>query len=329
MTRLATSYMGLELRNPLVASASPLSGDLDGVKRLAEAGAGAIVLQSLFAEQIERESFAFDAHLEAGGDSFAESLSYLPPPRQYAFGPEEYLDLVRASVAAVDVPIIASLNASTLGWWTELGRELEQAGAHALELNVYRLATDPAISGAEVEDEYAAIVRSVIAEVTIPVAVKLGPFFSSLPALACRLDDLGARALVLFNRFYQPDIDLENLEVVPQLALSTPWEGRLAMRWIAILHGRVRANLAATTGIHGGTDVIKALMAGAHVAMLCSVLIRKGIGHLRALLDEVEQWVDEHQYESVNALRGIMSHRSCPDPAALERANYMKTLLSW
>jgi dihydroorotate dehydrogenase (fumarate) len=321
--------MGLELRNPLVAAASPMSGTLDGVQQLAEAGAGAIVLRSLFAEQIERESLAFDAHLDAGSDCFAESLSYLPPPGGHAFGAGEYLDLVRASVAAVDVPIIASLNAGTIGRWTELAREIQRAGAHALELNIYRLATDPGVAGDEIEDEYATIVRAVIAEVTIPVAVKIGPFFSSLPAMARRFDELGARALVLFNRFYQPDIDLEELEVVPHLALSTPWEGRLAMRWIAILSGRVRASLAATTGIHGAGDAIKMLMAGADVAMLCSVLIKRGVPHLRRLLDDVEHWLREHEYESVRALRGIMSHRSCPDPAALERANYMQTLLSW
>jgi dihydroorotate dehydrogenase (fumarate) len=327
--RLATRYLGFHLRTPLVASASPLSRDLDGVRRLEDAGAGAIVLHSLFAEQIAHDSEAFHAHLEHHRFLSPEADAYLPEPPEQAFGADEYLELVRRTRESVRVPVIASLNAARPGSWVDYARQIESAGARALELNIYSLATDLDFDGADVEAGYLEAVAAVREAVTIPLAVKMHPYFSSVAAMARRLDELGVDALVLFNRFYQPDIDLDKLEVVPALELSSPYEGRLAVRWLAILFGRLRADLAATTGVQSATEVTKMLAAGAQVTMLASALLRHGPQHLRAVEAQLATWLDEHEYGSLEQLRGSMSQRRCPDPAAFERANYMRTLLTW
>lgn len=329
MSRLATSYLGLPLRTPLVASASPLSRDFDGVLRLEDAGAAAIVLHSLFAEQIEHDRDAFHAHLEGGRFLSPEAESFLPEPPEQAFGADEYLDLVRRTRARVAVPVIASLNASRPGAWADYAAQIEGAGARALELNIYSVAADLDADGAEVEADYVAAVRAVREVVAIPVAVKMHPFFSSVAAMARRLDEIGVDGLVLFNRFYQPDIDLEKLEVVPALELSTPYEGRLAARWLAILFGRVRPDLAATTGVQSVHEVTKMIAAGASVTMLASTLLRHGPARLRTIEADLDRWLDEHGYESIGQLHGSMSQRRCPDPVAFERANYLRTLLSW
>lgn len=329
MSRLSSTYLGFPLRSPLVASASPLSRSFDGVRRLEDAGAAAVVLHSLFAEQIEHDSEAFHHHLEGGRFLSPEADTYLPEPPEQAFGADEYLDLVRRTRESVHIPVIASLNAARPGAWVDYARQLEEAGARALELNIYVLAADLDVDGAEVEASYLEAVDEVRHTVEIPLAVKLHPFFSSVAAIARRLDETGVRGLVLFNRFYQPDIDLEKLEVVPSLELSNPYEGRLAARWLAILYGRVKADLAATTGVQSGVDVAKMLAVGAQVTMLASTLLRHGPERLRAIEQELGQWLDDHEYESLEQLRGSMSQQRCPDPAAFERANYMRTLLTW
>jgi dihydroorotate dehydrogenase (fumarate) len=322
MTSLKTTYMGLELATPLVASSSPLSRDLDGIRALEDAGAGAIVLPSLFEEQISHESETFDAHLEHAAGAHAEAIdAYLPEPPPHAFGCDDYLELVRTAREAVGVPVIASLNASQLGAWVEYAGLLEQAGARAIELNIYKLVTDGTVTGGEVELSVLEIAGAVCGMCGVPVAVKLHPYFSSLASMARGLDAEGAAALVLFNRFYQPDIDLEQLEVVPQVELSTPWEARLPMRWIAILYGRVGCDLAATTGVWSALDAAKMIAAGAAVTMMASALLRHGPTHLRAVERDLRQWLEDHGYESVEQLRGSMSQRKCPDPAAFERAN--------
>lgn len=328
-SRLATRYLGLDLRTPLVASASPLSRDFDGVRRLEDAGAGAIVLHSLFAEQIEHDAEALHAHLEHHRFLSPEAEGFLPEPPEEVFGAEEYLELVRRSRQAVHVPVIASLNASRPGSWVSYAQQLEQAGARALELNIFAVAANLDLDGGEVEASYLEAVESVREAVSIPLAVKMHPFFSSVAAMARRLDELRVDGLVLFNRFYQPDIDLDKLEVTPTLELSTPYEGRMAMRWLAILYGRVRADLAGTTGVQTVGDVAKMLAAGAQVTMLASSLLRHGAQHLRTLERELTVWLDEREYASLDALRGSMSQQRCPDPMAFARANYMRTLLSW
>jgi dihydroorotate dehydrogenase (fumarate) len=326
---LSTTYMGLKLKNPLVPSASPLTADVDSIQRLAEHGAAAIVLHSLFEEQITHDTAEFDHLTTQGTDSFAESLTYFPQVQDYRHGPDDYLELIRKAKLAVDIPVIASLNGMTAGGWTSYARQMQQAGADALELNVYYVAADPAVHAPDVENRYVQILKAVKEAVHIPVALKLGPFFSSASAMAKRLDDAGANALVLFNRFYQPDLNLDSLEVVPDLMLSTPFEMRLPLRWIAILHGHLRASLAATTGIASGHDVLKMLMAGADVTQLCSVLLRKGIGELSRILRDMQAWMEEKEYTSVSQMKGSMSQKSVADPAAFERANYMKTLNSY
>jgi dihydroorotate dehydrogenase (fumarate) len=323
---LSTTYLGLKLRTPLVPSASPLSEDLDNVKRLEDAGAAAVVFHSLFEEQIRLEDHELAHHLTHGTESYPEALTYFPEPAEFHVGPEVYLAHIRKARETVAIPIIASLNGSTPGNWTRYARLIEQAGADALELNIYWIPTDPRATAAEVEDVYVRIVESVKAEVTIPVAVKLGPFFSNFANLAARLDDAGADALVLFNRFYQPDIDLENLEVKPNVLLSTPMAMRLPLRWIALLHGRVRANLAATGGIHRAADVLKMLMAGADVTMLCSALLRHGIPYLSVVERDLRNWLEKHEYDSVSQLKGSLSQKNCPDPTAFERAQYMRAI---
>jgi len=319
--------MGLALRSPVVPSASPLSLDLDGVRRMEDAGAGAIVLGSLFEEQIRHDTATFYAHHEQGADSFGEALDYLPQPSDSALGPHEYLEHVRRCKESVDVPVIASLNAGSRGAWVEYAALLERAGADALELNVYRIVTDPDISGPEVEREYLDIVRSVRSSTELPLAVKVGPYFSSMPAMASALGEAGADALVLFNRFYQPNIDLDELEVVPDLQLSRSEDSRVALRWIAILYGRVNVDFAATTGIHHGRDALKAIAAGATVTMTCAALMKHGIEHIAVIERELRTWLEENDYGELSVLRGSMSQRSCPDPEAFERANYMKALL--
>jgi dihydroorotate dehydrogenase (fumarate) len=323
---LSTRYLGLDLKNPLVPSAGPLSHTLDGMKRLEDAGASAIVMYSLFEEQIAHEAAELYHYLSYGTESFAESLTYFPEAQQYNLGPEEYVELLHSAKKALGIPVIASLNGISVGGWINIARKLQEAGADALELNVYYIPTDPELSGVEVEDRYVEVLGAVKRTVTIPVAVKLSPFFSAFAHFAKRLDVAGADALVLFNRFYQPDIDLERLEVTPSVILSTPQAMRLPLRWIAILHKRLRANLAATSGIHTAEDVLKMLMVGADVTMLCSALLKHGPGHIRTILNDLERWMTEHEYVSVKQMKGSMSQQSLADPAAFERANYMKAL---
>jgi len=329
MVDLSTRYMGLKLKNPLVPSAGPLSADLGSIRRMEDAGAAAVVLHSLFEEQLTFEAAELDHHLARGTESFAEAMSYFPAAGEYRLGPEEYLEHIRKAKQAVDIPIIASLNGVTVGGWIECAKRMEQAGADGLELNVYYVAADPKISGREVEDRYLSILKTVKDAVKIPVAMKLSPYFSAMAWMAGRLDAAGADALVLFNRFYQPDIDLESLTVTPNLLLSSTYEMRLPLRWIAVLHGKVKASLAATTGIASATDVVKMVMAGADVAQMCSALLRNGIGELTEIRDDLCQWMEEHEYESIQQMKGSMSQKSAADPTAFERANYMKTLNSY
>jgi dihydroorotate dehydrogenase (fumarate) len=323
---LSTTYLGLKLRTPLVPAASPLSEDIDNIKRMEEEGASAVVMYSLFEEQLRQDRLELNQSLEQGTFSYPEALTYFPEPDEFRLGPEEYLAHIAAAKAAVKIPVIASLNGSSVGGWTDYARQIQQAGADALELNIYSIPTDMTVSGVEVEKKYLDIVRSVKKTVTIPVAVKLSPFFSNFANMAGQLDDAGANGLVLFNRFYQPDIDLEMLEVNPNLLLSTPMAMRLPLRWIAILRDRVRASLAATSGIHRATDALKMLMAGADVTMLCSVLIRHGIRHIGVIERDLAAWMEEHEYESVEQLKGSMSQKHCPDPGAFERAQYLRAL---
>lgn len=326
---LSTTYLGLKLANPLVPAAGPLTSELDSLRQLEDHGAPAVVLHSLFEEQIAHEQEELHHLTTQGTEAYAEMLSFFPEPEEYRLGPEEYLDHIRKAKEALDIPVIASLNGVTVGGWTDYARKMEQAGADALELNVYYVATDLETTGAEVEQRYIDILRAVKGHVRIPVAVKLSPYFSATGAMARRLDEAGADGLVLFNRFYQPDIDLDQLEVVPDLVLSHPFDMRLPLRWIAILHGRVQASLAATSGVGSGRDVIKLMMAGADVAQVCSVLLREGPGELAAIVADMREWMKEHEYESVKQMKGSLSQKSCPDPAAFERANYMKTLNSY
>jgi len=323
---LSTTYLGLKLRSPLVPSASPLSKELDDLKRIEDAGAGAVVLPSIFEEQLRRDSAELDAALTQGTESFAEALSYFPQLGEFRLGPEDYLEHVVKAKAALKIPVIASINGTSTGGWTDFSKKIEQAGADALELNIYYIPTDPDLSGAEVEQTYLDIVKSVKREVKIPVAVKLSPFFSSMANMAKRLDEAKADGLVLFNRFYQPDVDLEKLEIEHSILLSTPQARRLPLRWIAILYGRIKASLAATSGIHSAHDTLKVLMAGADVAMLCSVLLRRGIPYISVIEKEVRQWMEEHEYESVTQMKGSLSQKNCPDPAAFERAQYMRAI---
>jgi dihydroorotate dehydrogenase (fumarate) len=320
---LGTTYMGLTLRTPLVPSASPLSDDIETIKRMEDAGASAVVLYSLFEEQITSERYALHHHLTYGTESYAEALTYFPQPPVFHLGPEGYLNHIRKAKAAVDIPIIASLNGTSLGGWTDYAQQIQQAGADALELNVYYIPTAMDLTGARVESTYLDILRAVKDAVQIPVALKLSPFFSNMAYMASCLDDAGADALVLFNRFYQPDIDLETLEVSPHVLFSTPQDLRLPMRWIAILYGRLRADMAATSGIHTAEDVIKMLMVGARVTMMCSALLEHGIDHINFVEQGVREWMDEHEYVSVRQMQGSMSQQHCADPSAFERALYM------
>jgi dihydroorotate dehydrogenase (fumarate) len=329
MIDLSTTYLGLPLRNPLVASASPLCEDVANIRRMEDAGAAAVVLHSLFEEQIELENQDLNHYLAHGAESFAEALTYFPNMRDYNRGPEGYLEHIRRCKAAVNIPIIASLNGASLGGWIQYARKMEEAGADALELNIYHIPTNLDTTGSVVEHKYYALVSEVKKHIRIPVAVKLGPYFSAMANLAGRLGEAGADALVLFNRFYQPDFDLDKLEVTPSLVLSTSQELLLRLHWVAILFGRIRPDLAVTGGVHTAQDVLKAMMAGARVAMMTSALLRNGINHLVEVRGSLLAWMEEHGYESIRQMQGSMSQRAVAEPAAFERANYMKVLRSY
>jgi dihydroorotate dehydrogenase (fumarate) len=329
MIDLSTSYLGLQLENPMVASAGPLCEEVGNIRRMEDAGAAAVVLHSLFEEQIELESHHLDRYLSYGTESYAESLTYFPDMGSYRLGPDAYLEHVRRAKAAVRIPIIGSLNGVSTGGWIEYARKIEQAGADALELNVYYIPTDPKMPGSRVEQMYVDLVRDVTESVHIPVAVKLSHAWTALGNVAEQLAGAGADALVLFNRFYLPDFDLESLEVVPRLTLSSSSELLVRLHWVAILFGHVRADLAVTGGVHTGQDVLKAMMAGARVSMMTSALLQRGIGHLALVRREVLDWMETHEYESIRQMQGSMSYRSVRDPSAFERANYMKVLSSY
>ncbi|HBE19510.1 MAG TPA: dihydroorotate dehydrogenase-like protein [Cyanobacteria bacterium UBA11149] len=327
---ITTTYLGLKLRSPLVPSAAqPLTEEIDNVKRLEDAGAGAVVLHSIFAEQLRIEQHELHYHTTYGTDSFAEALTYFPEPENFQVGPETYLEHIRKAKEMVDIPIIASLNGSSLGDWVDFSKQIQAAGADALELNIYNIPTELHLTGAEVEQNYLDIVEAIRADVTIPLTVKLSPFFSNLANMATKLDRAGANGLVLFNRFMQPDISPEELEVWPHLSLSNPQEMLLPMRWIAILYGRIDADLAATTGIQKGLDVVKMLMVGARVTHVCAALLRHGIPHLRKIEQELIEWMEEHEYESVDQMIGTMSQINVIDPSAFERAQYQKVIQSF
>ena len=329
MVDLSTRYMGLRLRTPLVASSSPLTADLAELRRLEDAGASAVVLPSLFEEQLTAESMEIDRLLETGAETFGEALGYFPDLDDYNTGPDDYLELIQKAKRGLDIPVIGSLNGTTPGGWLEHAKLMEEAGADALELNLYGVVADPEETAGTVEQRYREILVTLRQEIAIPLAVKLSPFFTALAHTARAFAGAGADGLVLFNRFYQPDLDLERLEVLPRLALSTSEELRLPLRWIAILFGRVDASLAATGGVHTRDDVLKVLLAGADVAMLASALLHFGAEHLQRLEREVFEWMEAREYASVEQIKGSMSQRSVADPTAFERANYMKTLKSW
>ncbi len=311
-----------------VASASPLSQEIDSICRLEDAGASAVVLYSLFEEQLRQEGFELEHHLAEGTNSFAEAANFFPQPVEFRLGPEGYLNHIRRAKTSVSVPIIASLNGATVGGWTQYAKLIEQAGADALECNIYSIPTDPELSSDAVEQQYVNILKAVKSAVTIPVALKLSPFFTNMANMAKRFDAAGANGLVLFNRFYQPDINLDELEIQPNVLLSTPQALRLPLTWIGLLYGRIRASLAATSGVHGPEDVVKLLMVGADVTMLCSTLLQNGIGHLRHIEDGLLKWMEKHEYESVQQMKGSMSQIRCSDPSAFERAQYMKAIKS-
>jgi dihydroorotate dehydrogenase (fumarate) len=329
MIDLSTSYLGLILKNPLVASAGPLSKDIDQIRRMEDAGLSAIVLHSLFEEQITIESQQLDRFLDNQADSYAESLSYFPNLTSYNIGPDAYLEHIRIAKETVKVPVVASLNGTSVGGWIRYANLMEQAGADALELNFYAMPTDPDITGASLEDTFTELVSEIQDSIQIPVAVKIGPYFSSIPNIARKLDSAGAKGLVLFNRFYQPDFDLETLEVMPNLTLSNSSELLLRLHWVAILHGRIRADLAITGGVHTAVDVVKSMMAGAKIAMTTSALLRRGTVHATQILNDLSQWLEDHEYESVKQMQGSMSYRSVSDTTAFERGNYMKVLSSY
>jgi dihydroorotate dehydrogenase (fumarate) len=326
---LSTTYLGLKLRTPLVMAASPLSENLDNLKHLEDAGASAIVMHSLFEEQLRHDRLELHQRMEQGTESFAEALNYFPEPSEYRLGPEEYLRHLWRAKQMLKIPVIASLNCSSVGGWTEFAKQLQCAGADALELNIYHIPTDPDVPGEMIEENYLNIIRAVRAEVKIPLAVKLSPFFSNFANMAKRMDEAGANGLVMFNRFYQPDIDLEDLEVKPNILLSTPMAMRLPLRWVAILHGKVKASLAATSGIHRASDALKMLMAGADVTMLCSTVLRHGFPQIAAIESDLVRWLEEHDYESVEQIKGSLSQKNCAEPAAFERAQYMKALCTY
>ncbi|TAK67517.1 MAG: dihydroorotate dehydrogenase-like protein [Betaproteobacteria bacterium] len=326
---LRSLYLGLELRNPIVAAASPMTNSIDSLKRLQDAGVAAVVLPSLFEEQIEHEEMATHNLMLSGAELSPEARGFFPEMQNYNTGPDKYLKLISEAKTALSVPVIPSLNGHTPGGWTRIAKQFEEAGADAIELNIYFLATDPEDSSARVEQRYVDLVASVSSMVSIPVAVKVSPYFSAMTNMAARLASAGAAGLVLFNRFLQPDILLDELEVAPHLVLSTSDELRLALRWIAILRGRVQASLAATGGAHTADDALKLLLAGADCVMIASCLLRQGPAHVATLVNGVEKWMNERDYISVEQMKGSLSQHACPDPAAFERSNYMKALTSY
>lgn len=323
---LTTRYLGLNLRNPLIAGAGPLTGEIDNIRRLEDLGAAAVVLPSIFKEQIEHEQQVIEHLITVGIDSHAEALTYFPAQAAYAMNPERGVALVRRAVEAVDIPIVASINAVTDLGWTDYARQIEAAGASAIELNIYFIPSDLGLSGREVEQRYIDILKAVKGTVKIPIAIKIGPYFSAVGHMARRLDQAGADGLVLFNRFYEPDIDLTRLALVSDLELSTPYEIRLPLLWIGVLSGWLKASLAASTGVDSADEVVKYLLAGADVVMTTSSLLRHGLGHIKELLNGIEAWLAARDLESLEPICGRMSHRNIVDPAAFERANYIKTL---
>ncbi|MCX6620477.1 MAG: dihydroorotate dehydrogenase-like protein [Acidobacteria bacterium] len=329
MPNLSTTYLGLKLKNPLVASSGPFCKDVGSILRMEDAGVSAVVLHSLFEEQINLESNELDRYLSNSTESFAESLTYFPDMGGYNIGPAGYLEHIRKAKQAVDLPIIGSLNGVSTGGWIRYAKEIEEAGADALELNIYYLATDPAMTSQKIDQMYIDLVSHVRSSIRIPVAVKLGPYFTAIPNIARRLDEAGANALVLFNRFYQPDFDLEALEVTPNLVLSNSVELLTRIHWAAILYGKIKADLAITGGVHTPEDIVKSMMAGAKVAMTTSALLRHGIEYAGVLLSGLDEWLTDHEYESIAQMQGSMSANRVAEPAAFERANYMKVLSSY
>lgn len=329
MIDLTTKYLGLKLESPIVASASPLCEQVGNLRQLEDNGIGAVVLPSLFEEQLRLESGALDSDLHRGAESFGEALSYFPEMEDYKLGPEAYLELVRNAKESVSVPVIASLNGTSRSGWIDYARLIEQAGADALELNLYNLVTDPTQTSARVEQDHFDLVREVKRSIKIPLAVKVSVFFTAPANMAKRLVDAGADALVLFNRFYQADFDIEQLEVVPRLTLSQPYELLLRLRWVAIIYPHVNADLAITGGVHRAEDVLKSMMAGAKVAMMTSALLENGVGHVGQVLSDLGRWMEEHEYVSIQQMQGSLSHRNAPNPAALERMNYIRVLSSY
>lgn len=330
MTDLTTTYLGLKLKNPLVASAAqPLSTKVETIKKMEDAGIAAVVMYSLFEEQIIHESLELDHYLSYGSESSAEVNAYYPQTGNFTLAPDAYVDTIAKVKKAVQIPVIGSINGVSTGGWIKYARKIEDAGADALELNLYYLPTDPIITASELEDNYVTLVHDVCKSIKIPVAVKISPFFTAIPNVAKRLADAGAKGIVLFNRFFQPDFNLDELEVVPNLVLSSSHDLRLPLRWTAILYGRIQADLGLTSGIHTTEDVLKATMAGASVSMVTSVLLKKGMGWISSTLGELEQWMTEHEYESIHQMKGSLSQKSVKEPAAFERANYMKALTSF
>jgi dihydroorotate dehydrogenase (fumarate) len=326
MADLKTKYLGIELKNPLLASSSTLSKKITDIKKMEDAGIAGVVLYSLFEEEITHESLALDYFLSRGTESFAEALTYFPDLDGYNAGPEKYLGLISKAKESVQIPVIASLNGISSGGWIKYAKLIEQAGADALELNLYYVSADQDITGDELEKAYVKLVENIQKEINIPIAVKLSPFFSSFTNISSKLIGAGANGLVLFNRFYQPDLNIEDMRVEPTLELSTSSDLLLPLRWTAILYKKVKADLALTSGVHSGEDIVKAVMAGASVVMCASELVKNGIGRAKSLLQEFSNWMDTHEYESVDSLRGVLSQRSVAHPAAFERANYMKAL---
>ncbi|MFZ0818941.1 MAG: dihydroorotate dehydrogenase-like protein [Candidatus Acidiferrales bacterium] len=329
MIDLSTTYLGLSLKSPIVASASPVCESIANLRQLEDAGVAAAVLPSLFEEQLNLESSSVDSDLSRGAESFPESLNFFPDLQTYNLGPDGYLDLIRRAKRAVSIPIIGSLNGITPGGWLRYAAMIEQAGADAIELNIYSIPTDPRRTGADLEQEFCDLVRQVKQSVRIPLAVKLSPFFSAPANIAGRFADAGAKGLVVFNRFYQPDFDLETLDIVPTLSLSHPSELLLRLHWVAILYGSVSADLAITGGVHSADDVLKAMMAGARVAMMTSALLRNGVMYAKEVLTDLERWMEDHEYESIRQMCGSMSYHSVSDPGAFERSNYMRVLSSY
>jgi dihydroorotate dehydrogenase (fumarate) len=329
MADLSTKYMGLKLSHPIVPGASPLSKTIDGIKELEDAGAPAIVLYSVFEEQFKLESGQLDHFLASGTESFGEALSYFPNHQDYNLGPEEYLEHIRKAKQAASIPIIASLNGLSPSGWADYARDIQMAGADGIELNIYYLPANPALEGAEIEKRYLEVIKSVKGAVTVPVAMKLSPFFSSISNMAARLSEEGADALVLFNRFYQPDININDLMVEPQVVLSTSHDKYLPMRWIAILYGRVSADFASSTGVHYTEDVVRMLMAGASMVQVTSVLLEKGPSWISDTVNNLMSWMEKREYKSMEEIIGLMSQKKCAEPSAFERANYMKALVNY